>query len=286
MNVPYVEWIECDLTRRVGLERLLDGVDVIVHSAGLAHQVRGVPVESFAAMNAEVTRRVAEAAVLMGVRQLVLVSSASIYGLQPGVRDESTPCAPDTSYGQSKLAGEREAIAAFEGSSAKLAVLRLVTLYGAGDPGNVARLMTAIDRHRFLWVGRGTNHKSLLHVSDAARAVLLAIGKQHGTVGVFNVNGTTVLMREVVSELAHHLGRRILPFHIPAWLGLGVVGIAGMAVPTQHFHHIRLTLSKWLNDDAYDGSRFENAFGFRARVQLSDGLREEVEWYRHHQLSR
>jgi hypothetical protein len=41
-----------------------------------------------------------------------------------------------------------------------LTILRLATLYGEGDPGNVGRLMRALDRGRFLWIGDGSNRNS------------------------------------------------------------------------------------------------------------------------------
>ena len=53
-----------------------------------------------------------------------------------------------------------------------LTILRLATLYGEGDPGNVGRLMRKLDRGRFLWIGDGSNRKSLLYKGDAARACM------------------------------------------------------------------------------------------------------------------
>ena len=53
-----------------------------------------------------------------------------------------------------------------------LTILRLATLYGEGDPGNVGRLMRTLDRGRFLWIGDGSNRESLLYRGDAARACM------------------------------------------------------------------------------------------------------------------
>jgi hypothetical protein len=39
-------------------------------------------------------------------------------------------------------------------------------------------------------------------------------------------------------------------------------------------------VTKWLADDAYSGARFAAAFGFRARIGLTEGLTREVAWYR------
>ena len=34
-----------------------------------------------------------------------------------------------------------------------LTILRLATLYGEGDPGNIKRLIRTIDQGRFIWIG-------------------------------------------------------------------------------------------------------------------------------------
>ena len=51
---------------------------------------------------------------------------------------------------------------------------------------------------------------------------------------------------------------------------------------------LHASVQKWLSDEVYSAQRFERvrqahreqAFGFQARVELADGLRREVEWYR------
>ena len=85
--------------------------------------------------------------------------------------DENTPCNPVGPYALSKYNAELRAIEIARVSGMALAILRLATLYGEGNPGNVGRLMRALDRGRFLWIGDGSNRKSLLYRGDAARAI-------------------------------------------------------------------------------------------------------------------
>ena len=69
-----------------------------------------------------------------------------------------------------------------------LTILRLATVYGEGDRGNIARLMRTIDAGRFVWVGRGTNRKSLIHRDDAAAAVLAVVSTGASGIRTFNVS--------------------------------------------------------------------------------------------------
>lgn len=278
-----VQWIAHNLTQSEGLERLIGGVDAVVHVAGLAHVFGNVTRGCFFRVNADATTHMAAAAARLSIGTFVLVSSSSVYGPHLGVPTEESICSPDTPYGESKLAGEQGASAAVKKGGTRLTILRLATLYGAGDPGNVFRLMKAIDRHRFAWIGRGSNQKTLLHVSDAARAVIRALEGGSGSAPVFNVAGDSVPMREIVTQLADHLGRRILPFQIPGALVLGGAALAAKGLPIPRLRSMHATLSKWLNDDVYDGTLFAATFGFRPTVPLAEGLRDEVEWYRQRQ---
>jgi nucleoside-diphosphate-sugar epimerase len=82
-----------------------------------------------------------------------------------------------------------------------------------------------------------------------------------------------------VEEIAAALGRRLPPVKIPAGWALALARRAaewGMPGGTAGYAAVR----KWLAHDAYDGSRFEQAMGWRAQVALGEGLRREVTWYR------
>ncbi|MDO9566735.1 MAG: NAD-dependent epimerase/dehydratase family protein [Candidatus Desulfaltia sp.] len=74
--------------------------------------------------------------------------------------DENPPCNPVGPYALSKYNAELRAIEISRESGMALTILRLATLYGEEDPGNVGRLMRTLDRGRFLWIGDGSNRKS------------------------------------------------------------------------------------------------------------------------------
>jgi len=147
-------------------------VDCVVHSAGLAHKFDGMhsPSDMFEQINVNGTVNVVFHAIRAGVRHFILISSVSVYGTHPFPCHEDTLCRPEGVYAQSKFTAEQKAIDMAESAGMPLTILRLATVYGEGDPGNVGRLLRAIDRNQFIWIGDGRNRKSLIHREDVARA--------------------------------------------------------------------------------------------------------------------
>jgi nucleoside-diphosphate-sugar epimerase len=266
------------------LARALRNVRTVIHCAGLAHKFgRSQPLPSdFFEVNERGTANLMRAASASGVAHVVLISSVSVYGPGHEQPNELSPCRPQGTYAESKLEGERRAIEIARQAGMRLTILRISALYGEGDPGNLARLMRAIERGRFMWVGRGENLKSLMHLEDAARACLLAAQREHGDqVEIYNLAPEPFPMRKVVTALAEELGRPAPQWHVPAALARTLARAAGWApFFGRRSKHWYATLDKWLRNDAFDGSRFCREFDFQPSVGLRDGLRREVQWYR------
>lgn len=277
---------KADITRPEELIGVIGSATTVIHAAGLAHifDKSNLSNAPFEAINEQGTANVARAAVKGGVRHFVLISSVSVYGDSLNGGNENSSCYPQGPYAQSKYQAEQRAIEIANESSMALTILRLATLYGEGDPGNVARLMRTIDRGRFIWIGNGSNRKSLLHREDAARACLAVIQNPASGVNIFNVSAPPCTMREVVAGLAGALGKRIPSFDIPASLARGMSGLLSR-LPLIRLQ-TRATVQKWLADDVYDATKFDQAFNFQPRVSLVEGLHREVVWYRAEQAKR
>ncbi len=257
-----------DVLRPESLAPAMEGVSTVIHAAGAAHVFRPTAAEaaSMDRTNVEGTRNVVLAAGRAGARHVVLVSSVSLYG------DMS-----DT-YARSKADAERAAVEAAAGA-VTLTTLRLATVYGEGDPGNVLRLVRAIDRHTFVWIGRGENRKSLIHRDDAAEAIVAAALADTG--GVFNVSAPPVTMRDVVTTIARLL-KRWVP-RLPITSRTAMSAARAMNVLTLHNPRVAVlerTIAKWCADEVHDGTDFSARFGFAPAIGLADGMAREVAWYR------
>lgn len=270
-----------DLSDVQQVQPLLDRVDVVIHAAGLAHQFRrrDSSAAEFERCNVQATANLMNAAAAAQVKHVVLVSSVAVYGASGGAFcDEKTTCRPASPYAQSKLRAEQQAIEIAREFSTRLTILRPATLYGEGDPGNVGRLMRLIERRRFVWIGRGTNRKSLVHVDDAAAAcVRAAVTKSGASVSVYNIAGKPLPMRDIVHATADALGKPTPQWFMPAALCKAAVWAASACTGRRgRVARIKSSITTWLKDDAYDGGKFQRDFGFEPVVELVDGIARQV----------
>ena len=256
----------------------VEGVDVVVHAAGLAHVFHGVASAPFHEINERGAAVVAAAAVAAGVSHFVHISSVAVYGGSGAAGVEGAPCRPEGDYARSKAAAEARVVDAVRGSSTRVTILRLATLYGEDDRGNVQKLLQLIAAGRFVWVGTGANFKSLIHVRDAARACAAVVDSEAGrgaTAEIYNVSAAPVVMREIVGEIARALGHPVPRWHVPDAAARMLSAAAGWAAPAR-----ARSLKKWLHDDVYPAERFEQRFHVVPRVTLREGIARQVRAWR------
>lgn len=258
------------------LRKACEGVTAIVHAAGLAH-VFGREAQNaarFNAVNETGTASVVDAALAAGVAAIVLASSVSVYGHYPGALcDETVVCNPRGPYALSKWRSEQVAVERMAKGRGALTILRFATMYGEGDRGNVARLISAIDSGRFIRLGDGQNRKSLLYVADAARACVHAAELTKSDARIFNVTAPPVTMREIVNAICHALGCPVPRWGIPSsLLKIGGQILSKLGDPGQLANQVE----KFLRDDAYDGSRFATTFNFSTETPLREGILNQV----------
>jgi nucleoside-diphosphate-sugar epimerase len=269
-----------DLGDTVMLRKACEGVTAVIHVAGLAH-VFGPGAKDSSAFNEvnEVgTRNVVDAALEVGVPHVILVSSVSVYGSYSGaICDESVPCDPQGPYAISKWRGEIKAIERMGIGAGSLTILRFATIYGEGDRGNVAKLISALDRGHFIWPGSGNNQKSLIYRDDAAWACLHALDRTVPGIEIYNVSAQPATMREIVVSICEALGRSVPRLGIPLPL-LNAVGAFCRSFGDPG--DLDKRLRKFIHDDVYAGEKFEDTFHFRPKISLPEGMRREVNYLR------
>jgi UDP-glucose 4-epimerase len=275
------EHLSVDILNRDALREAMRGVDSVVHAAALAHVFSPTSEtdRQLDLVNHVGARNVAEAAAAAGVRNYLLISSVSVYGHADTPGGEDAPCRPEGPYGWSKLRGEQATAEIASREGLNLRIVRLATVYGEEDPGNVGRLIRSIARGRFVWLGDGANRKSLIHRDDAAAACLLAL-RHPGTLPPLNVTSPAVTMNQLVSTIEQCVGRRVPSVRIPARLGRIGAAVGHRVSAPGPISRIAGAIEKWLRHDEYDGRRFEAATGFRPSIDLRDGIAREVRWLR------
>jgi nucleoside-diphosphate-sugar epimerase len=128
-----------DLARPQNMAAALADVGAVIHSAGLAHAMSGLPEDDYRMLNTEATIRLARAAQRAGVKRFVFLSSirAQSGPSSEQVLTETLAPQPTDAYGRSKLAAE-QGLAELD---LDWAALRLTLVYGPGVKGNMAELL-------------------------------------------------------------------------------------------------------------------------------------------------
>jgi nucleoside-diphosphate-sugar epimerase len=279
--------LKADITAEQDLERLDvgDRIDVVVHAAGLAHQFGKIGRADFFRVNANGAGAVCRLAARLGAARVIALSSVAVYG-RHGRRTvtEDFACRPEGAYAESKLAGERKAATVCGELRLGLTTLRLATVVGEEDAGNIMRLITQIDNRRFIWIGDGSNRKTLIDKTDVASAVrkVIEAGEKPSKDerdGIYNLAAGTIEMREVVETIAAALGRKIPRLRIPARLLTAAAKLNRRSLRLGKISAFEKTLEKWTADDMYSGQKFFEKFDFAPSSTIAAALEREVGHY-------
>jgi len=269
-----------------GLENVGE-IDAIIHAAGLAHQFKETGREIFRKINVEGTRNIAALALRLKAEKFILISSVAVYGeakkAQTGF-EEDADCQPSGFYAESKLEAEKAAIEVCSNNSIDLIILRPATIIGENDRGNVSRLVRAIDRRRFIWLGKGQNLKSLVYKTDVARACACllenSVGRGNNQTSVYNVTAEPLAMREIVGEIAKALDKSALPIHFPALPLQKSLSLLSQATGVKFLGNFSGTIDKWLSDEVFSGAKIKTETGFQIETSPIEGIRREALHYR------
>jgi dihydroflavonol-4-reductase len=192
-----------DLLDRPGLERAVDGCDVVVHVAALYSY--DAPSEEIERVNVEGTRNLLEAAARRGIRRFLFTSTAGTCGPVPGrdATEEDEPPAWELTvpYKWTKLAAERLAL------EAGAVVVNPTTPIGPGDrkPTPTGRMIAGVARGRILGFVPTTG-LNLVDVRDVARGHVRAL--EHGEPGErYLLGGANLSLEEIFAAIADLAGR-------------------------------------------------------------------------------
>jgi UDP-glucose 4-epimerase len=198
------ELIEGELLDPFIVRSALEDVDAVIHLAAVVRTPLSYDNPAWLEqVNHWGSAQLVEACLAMNVPRLIFTSTTAVYG-PAGPHDESSPCRPQGPYAQSKLAAEKVILAAQE-RGLRPTVLRLGTLFGLAP---VTRFDAVANRFAYLAgvrhpltvYGDGTQQRPLVHVADAA-AALIHILESPPKETVYNLVGATASVLEIVDAI-------------------------------------------------------------------------------------
>jgi len=244
----------------------------IIHLAAVCKEP-GYPWRDYYANNAEATRRLCEAADQAGVRNIIFTSTMMTFAAGPWRRSESDFGDPDTAYGCSKLQAE-EILRAWQGAKPerRLRIVRPGVVFGPGDEGNMQRLVNALHRRRFAYIGRQDTVKGCVYIRDLVELLVRLIddGGPHDTYHAVYPEPTTI--REIVDAINLAWGWKRRPPTIPYRLALGAAAPFALVDPLgSRFGIHPRRIQKLHLDTNVSASRLAD-IGFTPQYSLSEAF--------------
>lgn len=244
-------------------------VDTVIHLAAqtIVGTANRSPVSTFES-NIRGTWTLLEACRTHQVPRVVVAASDKAYGAHETLPyREDFPLQPKYPYDVSKAATDLIARCYWHTYEMPVAVTRFANIYGGGDL-NRSRLVpeaiaAALGGRRPIIRSDGTPERDFIYVEDAVRAYLaicdaLDSGEARGE--AFNAGGERPhSVAEVVSLVCKVAGTELEP------------DIRGTGTPSGE-----------IDRQYVDSTKLRTMTGWRPQVELEDGLRRTVEWYREH----
>lgn len=263
--INQIDLLEGDVTNLTTVRFAVRNVDVIFHEAALPSVARSVanPLESNE-VNITGTLNILLAARDAGVKRVVYAASSSAYGNTPTLpKVESMPPTPLSPYAIAKLTGEMYARAFTQLYGLSTISLRYFNIFGPRqDPttqyaGVIAKFCTcALEGKPYPVFGDGTQSRDFTYVENVVNANLLAAeAKLEDAILVNIACGERTSLNQLMALLNELTNQKL-----PAQYGPERAG------------DVRHSLA--------DVTRAGKLLGYEPMVDLREGLKRTLEWYR------
>ena len=272
-----VEYAEGDVTDRPSVEKALDGVETVYHSAALYELGTGRP-EYMEQVNVGGTSNVLEAANERGIPAVHVSSVAALgpTGDTPVVEGHWRQDFPRSPYEATK---KRAHVLARDmaAGGARVRLAMPGTIYGPDDPSLLGLAHKYLFRGLPIAIGARLQ-MSFVHVDDCADGLArIAEGGKDGD--EYILCAQTATFRQWFETIAAVTGKRPPRFYIPDFVTYDVGDVVRRAVPGKPGRVLRDAIAMSAGEHwAFSGEKARRELGWGPRT-LEEGMRDLAGWY-------
>jgi nucleoside-diphosphate-sugar epimerase len=278
------EFVFGDITSPSSLESAVEGVDGIIHCAGVT---RALSLKNYMQVNAGGCENLYRACLARnpGVRRIVHVSSLAALGPSVAGRpvQEGQDRRPVSDYGRSKLAGHRIAEAHMD----RLPITIIVppAVYGPFDR-DFLRYFAGVKRGFALMIGREERWISLIYAKDLARAVLACLDSEKASGNEYIVeDGRPHAWTELAAAIGRSLHKSPVLLRLPPFLAKVACAVTGFVAKCTGKPALfsRDKLKEILQPSwTCSSAKIRADLGFSPQYSLEKGIEETYRWYTEH----
>lgn len=272
-----------DLRRPEGWHGLLDGVDLVIHTAAVVSMV--APMRAAWDVNCNGTRKLLSACREHGVGRFVQLSSVAAFGFDfPADVDETHPLVPcGNSYVDTKIASEHAVLAAHAAGEIDCTVIRPGDVYGPASRPWVVLPLEMMRKGQFLLPNAGRGIFSPVYIDDLLDGILLAAGKPEGAGQIFTLtSGVGVSCAEFFGHHWRWLGKAASPRTLPKGLAIALAEAGGRVARLlgRSTELGRGSVELLDRPATYSIDKARRLLGYVPAVALGEGMRRSEAWAR------
>lgn len=224
-----VEYVACDVRRCIGSQIGEWETEWLFNFAAI-HREPGHAFHEYFDTNLPGARNVCAYAEQIGCKKVLFTSSIAVYGEITAATDEYANPYPDTGYGISKLCAELiHETWQIADPGRHLVIVRPGVVYGPGDPGNILRLIRAIQKGIFVMPGDGSVRKSYAYIYGLLESMEFMMARPERHLCYNYVEKDTDTLSNLFATITAILGIRRARLHVPKSLLVLLARVAQLA---------------------------------------------------------
>jgi len=208
--------LDCELLRKT----ITSDIDCVIHLAA-EHKDNIKPESLYHDINITGTKNIINACENNDVNNIIFTSTVAVYGFNAASTNENSKLNPFNDYGKSKIKAEKHLSTwAKKDINRSLTIIRLTTVFGEGNRGNIYNLINQINKDIFIMVGNGNNKKSIAYVGNLVNFFILLLGSKPGRYIYNYADKPDLKIHELITMINVILKKKTRTFKIPFWLGI------------------------------------------------------------------
>ncbi len=171
MNSEKVEYLIHDVRKPINKINVLSSPDLICNFAAI-HREPGHEGYEYYETNIKGAENICAFAENEKCNDLIFTSSIAPYGLSENERDEKSLTNPNSPYGGSKLVAEKiHEIWQTKNVMNNILIVRPGVVFGPEEGGNVSRMIKAVKKGYFFYMGNKKTRKAGIYVKELCNAI-------------------------------------------------------------------------------------------------------------------
>jgi len=264
------------------LAEAFSGCEWVFHTVSNFRTASGTP-ESYQKINVKGTETALQAAREAGVKRFIHCSTIGVHGdVAESPATETSPFNPGDLYQETKLEAERLALAAAGQEGMEVVVVRPCSMYGPGDL-RMLKMFRMLSKKTFFKVGPCRENFHAAYIDDVVDGFMRAAEVPGISGEVYIVGGSRYHpLDEYIDTAAAAVGAPRPLLRLPYWLlfsaawGCEKIFVPLGKEPPLHIRRVRF----FKNNRAFSIDKARRVLGYTPQVELEQGMRQTVDWYR------